>query len=83
MILTMSEYHKNLLSDSPLSLLSIVNFFSFLKINMIQKIPKKNLLKNHPIHFAETVNENLKTNQKQRLPTVRTVQKRIKARLNL
>ena len=43
--LTMFEYHENLLSDSPLSLLSTVNFFSFLKTKMIQKIPNETFLR--------------------------------------
>ena len=48
MILTMTKYHKNLLSDSLLSFLFIVNFF-FLGNQDNSKITKWNLFKNHPI----------------------------------
>ena len=41
MILTMAKYHENLLRDSSLSLLSIVNFFSSLETKMILKIPNE------------------------------------------
>ena len=41
MILTTTKHHENLLRDSPLSLLSIVEFFSSSEIKMIQKIPNK------------------------------------------
>ena len=39
MILTMTKYHKNLLRDSPLSLLFIVKLFSSLETKMVLKIP--------------------------------------------
>ena len=38
MTLTMTKYHENLLRDSPLSLLSIVFFYSFLATKMMLKI---------------------------------------------
>ena len=45
MILTMAKHHENLLRDSPLSLLSIVNFFSSLKTKMVLKIPNETFLR--------------------------------------
>ena len=41
MILIMTKYHENLLNDSPLSLLSVVKFFSSLETKMIIKIPNE------------------------------------------
>merc|ERR1711989_89662 len=41
----MAKHHENLLRDSPLSLLSIVNFFSSLETKMILKIPNETFLK--------------------------------------
>ena len=45
MILIMTKYDENLLKDSPLSLLSLVIFFSFLKIKMIAKLPSETFLR--------------------------------------
>ena len=45
MILTMTKYHKNSLKDSPLSLLSIVKFFSSLETEMILKLPNETFLR--------------------------------------
>ena len=45
MILTMTEFHENLLRDSPLSLLSIVKLFSSLETKMILQIPNKSFLR--------------------------------------
>ena len=69
-ILTKSEYHENLLSDNPLSLLSMVIFFSFLKTKMIQKIPNETLLRITRYFLPRPWMRisNLFTNQKQRLP---------------
>ena len=69
-ILTKSEYHENLLSDNPLSLLSMVIFFSFLKTKMIQKIPNETFLRITWYFLPRPWMRisNLFTNQKQRLP---------------
>ena len=45
LILTMTKYHKNLLSDSPLSLIFIVNFFSSLETKTVLKIPNRTFLR--------------------------------------
>ena len=45
MILTITKYHENLLRDSPLSLLYIVNFFSSLATKMILKKPNETFLR--------------------------------------
>ena len=44
-ILTMTKYHENLLRDSPLSMLSILEFCSSLETKMILKIPNETFLK--------------------------------------
>ena len=45
MILTMTNYQKNLLRDNPLSLLFIVKFFSSLETKIVVKIPNETFLK--------------------------------------
>ena len=45
MILTMAKYYEKSLRDSPLSLLSVVIFFSFLETKKVLKIPNKTFLK--------------------------------------
>jgi len=45
MILTMTKYHENLLSDSPLSLLFIAKFFSSLETKMVLKTLNKTFLR--------------------------------------
>ena len=45
MILTMAKYHENLLRDSPLPLLSMVNFLSSFETKMILKIPTETFLR--------------------------------------
>ena len=45
MILTRAKYHENLLKDSPLSLLSVVKFFSSLETKMILKTPNETFLR--------------------------------------
>ena len=45
MSLTMTKYHENLLSDSPLSLLFIVKLFSSLETKMILKAPNETFLR--------------------------------------
>ena len=45
MILTMSKYHENLLSNSPMSLLFIVKFFSSLETKMVLKTPNETFLR--------------------------------------
>ena len=49
MILTVTNYHENMLRDSPLSLLSSVKFLSSLETKMILKIANETFFKNHPI----------------------------------
>ena len=46
MILTMTKYHENLLKDSPLSLLFVVKFFSFLETKKVLKIQNETFLRN-------------------------------------
>ena len=55
MILTMTKYHENLLRDSPLSLLSIVKFFSSLETKMVLKIPNETFLRNtlYPLYVLQ------------------------------
>ena len=45
MILTMTKHHENLPRDSPLSLLSMVEFCSSLETKMILKIPNETFLR--------------------------------------
>ena len=45
MVLMMAKYHEILLLDSPLSLLSIMKFFSYLDTTMILKIPNETFLR--------------------------------------
>jgi len=54
MILTMTKYHENLLSNCPLSLLFIVKFFSSLESKMVLKIPNKPFLRIIQNSFNQT-----------------------------
>ena len=45
MILTSTKYHGNLLRDSPLSLLSIVKFFSSFEPKKVLKVPNETFLR--------------------------------------
>jgi len=45
MILTMTNYHENSLRDGPLSLLSIIKFFSSLKTKKVLKVPNEPFLR--------------------------------------
>ena len=57
MILMVTKYHANLLRHSTLSLLSMVEFFYSLKINMILKIPNKTFLRITLYHNQKGVNQ--------------------------
>ena len=45
MILILTKYHENLLKDSPLSVLSLVKFFSSLETKVILKMLNETFLK--------------------------------------
>ena len=52
MILTMTKYHENLLRDSPLFVLFIVNFFSSLEAKMILNMPNETFLRITRYHLG-------------------------------